>query len=202
MKIVCGIYRITNQNNGKKYIGQSRNIYSRWKQHTSGIKTGIGKGESLIRQAFAKYGLNEQVSCPGIYQNFAFEVLEECSENQLLEIEYSYIQTENPEYNLSRLPPNPDFIFRKRESNDEKLWIQYHNSEKKGRYPGLINGKYEPKVPLLECQHYISTKKREAIKSLGDNVLLIMGKKLGKRKSFFAWSVMIPEELTFLKTKN
>lgn len=202
MNKICGVYRITNQANGKKYIGQSRNIYNRWKQHTGGLQNGTENNESLIRQAFAKYGLNEQVSKPGIYENFVFEVLEECQDDQLLEREYFYIRTESPEYNLSRQPPNPDFIFRKRESAEEKLWVQYHNFEKFGGYPGIYPDGGEPRAPLSECQHYISTKKREAIKSLGDNVLLIMGKKLGKKKSFFAWSVMIPEELEFFEDEE
>lgn len=30
-KIICGIYKITNQVNGKCYIGQSINIEKRWK---------------------------------------------------------------------------------------------------------------------------------------------------------------------------
>lgn len=31
----CGIYKITNKNNGKCYIGQSVDIFTRWKKHLS-----------------------------------------------------------------------------------------------------------------------------------------------------------------------
>jgi len=34
-----GIYKITNINNGKVYIGQAVNIAERWRQH---IKRGVG----------------------------------------------------------------------------------------------------------------------------------------------------------------
>ena len=30
---VCGIYRIVNKLNGKSYIGQSRDIFERFKEH-------------------------------------------------------------------------------------------------------------------------------------------------------------------------
>ncbi len=33
MEKVCGIYCIENKVNGKKYVGQSIDIYKRWKQH-------------------------------------------------------------------------------------------------------------------------------------------------------------------------
>ena len=35
---ITGIYKITNKNNGKIYIGQSQNILLRWEQHKQGIK--------------------------------------------------------------------------------------------------------------------------------------------------------------------
>ena len=31
--LICGIYKITNQTNGKCYIGQSVNIKRRWRSH-------------------------------------------------------------------------------------------------------------------------------------------------------------------------
>ena len=34
-----GIYKITNLNNGKVYIGQSQNIYFRRKQHFTALRT-------------------------------------------------------------------------------------------------------------------------------------------------------------------
>ena len=62
---MTGIYRIKNINNGKSYIGQSKNIYRRWKQHTSGLNS--KSDETIIRKAFVKYGLFQQVSREGEY---------------------------------------------------------------------------------------------------------------------------------------
>ena len=44
---ICGIYKITNLVNGKVYIGQSQDIYSRWKEH---------KYARNKRECFALYG--------------------------------------------------------------------------------------------------------------------------------------------------
>ena len=71
-----GIYRITNLSNGKFYIGQSRDIVSRWKEHTLSIHD--DSNESVIRMSFAKYKLREQVSKAGHFGHFLFEIIELC----------------------------------------------------------------------------------------------------------------------------
>jgi group I intron endonuclease len=77
---MIGIYCITNNINGKKYIGQSVNIKNRWQQekHLSGIN-------KHLESAFQKYGL----------ENFSFEVLEECQEKELNAKEVDYIKKFN-----------------------------------------------------------------------------------------------------------
>lgn len=73
--MACGIYKITNNINGKVYIGQSINIEKRWEQH---------KGcycDNLLSKAFIKYGIN----------NFTFEILEECNQEELDDKEIFYI---------------------------------------------------------------------------------------------------------------
>lgn len=72
---MIGIYKITNTINGKCYIGQSRDIESRWKAHK------VRKGTYLYN-AFQKYGV----------ENFTFEVLEECERERLNELEKYYIE--------------------------------------------------------------------------------------------------------------
>lgn len=71
---MVGIYKITNLVNGKLYIGQSIDIKSRWYQHKykSNHKSEIGY-DSPIHKAIRKYGEN----------NFRFEVIEECSFEEL-----------------------------------------------------------------------------------------------------------------------
>lgn len=71
----CGIYKITNQINGKCYIGQSVNIERRWQEHK---RFNSREQLAIIHQAFRKYGL----------ENFSFEILEECSQEQLDDLSY------------------------------------------------------------------------------------------------------------------
>jgi len=80
LDVLCGIYKITNNINGKVYIGQSVNIKSRWKEHVNALKRG-DSGCTLLQYAWNKY--NED--------NFSFEVLQLCSEDMLDEIERKYI---------------------------------------------------------------------------------------------------------------
>ena len=82
----CGIYKITNQINGKCYIGQSVNIERRWQEHK---RFNSRERLAIIHQAFRKYGL----------KNFSFEILEECSQEQLDDLEIKWIKffdSQNP----------------------------------------------------------------------------------------------------------
>lgn len=81
-KTTCGIYKITNLITDECYIGQAVDIYKRWCEH---CKCGLGidtpPGNKLYK-AIQEYGLN----------NFTFEVIEECSSNQLNEKEKYFIE--------------------------------------------------------------------------------------------------------------
>ena len=68
-----GIYKITNLNNGKCYIGQATNIPDRWRQH---IRRGVGAEpvtQNKLYPAMKKEGV----------ENFMFEVVEECGSADL-----------------------------------------------------------------------------------------------------------------------
>lgn len=75
-----GIYKITDSN-GKSYIGRSTKIKNRWREH---IKSSLGIG------SIANYGIHDGLRRRG-WQNFMFEVLEECPKEILPEREKFYI---------------------------------------------------------------------------------------------------------------
>ena len=72
-----GIYKITNLDNQKCYVGQAANLSDRWKQH---IKRGIGADTPT------KNKLYPAMLAIGV-ERFSFEVIEECSRDMLDERE-------------------------------------------------------------------------------------------------------------------
>lgn len=86
---MIGIYKIENLINGKVYIGQSINIQERWNEHklinSRTSKDALKKQKYPLYLAFQKYGL----------ENFSFEVLEECSLEELDTKEQFYIKKYN-----------------------------------------------------------------------------------------------------------
>ena len=82
---VCGIYKITNSLNQMCYIGQAKSVYKRFCDH---CKCGLGidtpQGNKLYK-AMLEDGL----------ENFTFEILEECSPEELDKKEKYYISVYN-----------------------------------------------------------------------------------------------------------
>lgn len=92
------IYKVTNKINGKSYIGQSINaLHERKKSHKHGMK--FTNSFVYFHNALRKYG----------WDNFIWEILENCLNNKLNKREVYYIDkfnTFNIGYNLT---PGGDF---------------------------------------------------------------------------------------------
>ena len=88
--MASGLYKITNTLTNQSYIGRSIHIEQRWTEH---IK---GKGNKKLSEDFKKIGIH----------NFTFEILEECSDIQLLiekeEYWIKYFDSFNNGYNLNQ----------------------------------------------------------------------------------------------------
>lgn len=76
-----GIFSITNKLTNKQYIGQSTNIYARWKQ----IKTESNTKQSELYNDMREYGI----------ENFEFKVIEKCPIHLLNDKEKYYITLYN-----------------------------------------------------------------------------------------------------------
>ena len=79
-KKICGIYKITNTINNKVYIGQSIDVKWRWYSHKCELRHGR-HGNSHLQNAWSLYGEDA----------FNFELLEECSKEDLNIREQYYI---------------------------------------------------------------------------------------------------------------
>jgi group I intron endonuclease len=102
-----GIYKITNTNNSKFYIGSAAiSFKKRYNDHISSLKNNKHRNRHL-QHSFKKYGLD----C------FIFEIIEICKEEIIAKEQY-YIDTLNPHYNIARNVTSP---MLGRKMNEESL---------------------------------------------------------------------------------
>ena len=82
--MTCGIYKIENTKNNKCYIGCSKNIENRWKEHLYSLKKDSHHSIKL-QNSWNKYG----------EKHFKFEIIEECDNDILFDREKYYIDKYN-----------------------------------------------------------------------------------------------------------
>lgn len=81
---LCGIYSITNLENGNTYIGSSVHIYARWKEHISMLEKGTHHQINLRREFLNTEDKN-------IYEFKILETFNDIKRRELNEIEDKYI---------------------------------------------------------------------------------------------------------------
>lgn len=112
---MIGIYLITNTTNGKQYIGQSLNIKRRFAEH----KAPKARGNNRLHQDIQEIGIDL----------FNFEIIEECSEEELNSRELYHIKSINPFYNSTGKKRTPEQ--RKAISVATKKWWDTLPEDKK-----------------------------------------------------------------------
>ena len=85
---ISGVYKITNTITGDFYIGSSKNVKQRWRDHKK-PSTWKRYPNNQLYQDMQKYGVDK----------FEFEILEELEEKKLKETEQEFIETLKPTYN-------------------------------------------------------------------------------------------------------
>lgn len=96
---MVGIYKIENLINGKKYIGQSKNIQQRWKgEKFSAFNPNSKSYNYPLSKAFRKYGI----------ENFTFSILEECKISDLNEKERYWVSYYDSFFNGYNQTPGGD----------------------------------------------------------------------------------------------
>lgn len=128
---MIGIYRIKNLKNKKCYYGSSKNIEKRWRTHLNNLKN--GKHHNIhLQRSWDKYGED----------NFVFELVEECNETILLELEQKYLDL-NPEFNIGikssggdnlTKNPNKEDIVRKMTQSVRKRYELMSEDERKEKH--------------------------------------------------------------------
>ena len=117
---IIGVYKITNTVTGDFYIGSSKDVKRRWREHKkpSAWKQCPNNPMYLDMQ---KYGVDK----------FEFEILEEVEIEKLKETEQKFIETLKPAYNNR----NANSLNNKRKKEYLKEYLkEYQKSDKRKEY--------------------------------------------------------------------
>jgi len=123
-KIIC-VYKITCLINNKIYIGQTIDYKDRIRHHKSKLKRNCNDNKYL-QEDYNKYGLN----------NFTFEILEECKEENLLERETYWINyyggiNNSVIYNMLDMYQMNDEIKQSRQGKNNIMYGKTHSLKTK-----------------------------------------------------------------------
>jgi group I intron endonuclease len=110
------IYKITNEVDGKFYIGSTNNLIKRYYTHIHDIRSDRKTCVKLIR-AVNKHG----------EEHFKFEIVCECSTDEILKTEQGYIDSLKPHYNVAKIAGSNLGIKRTEEVKLKKSVSQKEN---------------------------------------------------------------------------
>ena len=85
---MIGVYQIECLDNHKKYIGVSKDIQRRWREHRSQLFKGLHHSSDM-QEDYNQYG----------EKSFEFKIIKECGYSEAKSLEEQLIQERQPEYN-------------------------------------------------------------------------------------------------------
>ena len=149
-----GIYKITNPK-GKIYIGQSINIEKRWKYYSSQYINKLDKQNKLFN-SFKKYGV----------ENHIFEIIEECTIEQLNEREIywgKYFNCVDPNngLNLRELGKQGQWTEEaKKKLSKAQLGKKRHTEESKAKISAKLKGTKYTEEQKKKCSENSGMRKK------------------------------------------
>lgn len=130
--MTCGVYKITNLITNKSYIGVSIHIEQRQKEHQK------GKGSKTLFKDFLEYGI----------KNFTFEILEECSEEELYIKEPEYIKYYNSYLDgYNENPGGADNNLQAILATRKKIYCYDFNGNFIKEYDSIADAERDTKIP-------------------------------------------------------
>jgi len=160
MSYKSGIYKITNKQNGKIYIGSSLRISQRFYMHRRNLRSGAHHSTHL-QYSWNKYG----------EENFLFEVIEEVfDKNMLLEREQYYMDTTKSYERENGYNINPTASSRLGSKHTEESKRKMSESQKaSGRWKGKNNPMYGVSLSGPDHGMYGKTHTATSRKKISEN---------------------------------
>lgn len=157
----CGIYAITNTITNKRYVGSSKNIARRFKRHKAYLNKGKHHNQYLQRS----YDVHGE-------RAFTFDLLEECSVENLKIVEQRYIDENVNGYNIAKQAsggdnitnnPRRSEIVQKQRDSLRKRNSSLTDNEKKVKFGhrGIQNGMFGRKHSSETIQKFKARKYSE-----------------------------------------
>lgn len=120
-----GVYQIVNRVNHKVYVGSSHEISYRWKQHRKALVSGTHHCRHL-QHAWNLYGAD----------TFEFEVVEHCTEEQLLSREQVWLDAavaQGIAYNVCPVATSPLGVVRSDEFKEKCTTLCWGTNDPRAR---------------------------------------------------------------------
>ena len=118
MNKIIGIYRIINTITGDSYIGSSKDIKERWRNHKK-PSTWKRSSNNKLYQDMEKYGVDK----------FELQILAEAEVGSLKEIEQQFIETLKPTYNNRNAKGWDTERYKERHKERNKEYRKIHRDE-------------------------------------------------------------------------